>query len=376
MADFTAQSSEQGRTDRSQVAKLIAVGRGDGIGPEIIEASLKVLERAGEIFGQVYETVDMPIGGAAVDACGEPFPASSQAICDGADAVLLGAVGGPKWDQVEMINRPERGLLSIRKHLGVYANLRPATIYPELKGASPLKEAIVDQGVDLLVVRELVGGIYFGEHGSGVERENRYAYDVERYDETEIRRIAVMAFETAQKRRGKVTSVDKANVLASSRLWRSVVEEVAADYPQVELNHLYVDNAAMQLVLAPRQFDVILTNNIFGDILSDEASQITGSIGLLPSASLGGSKGLYEPIHGSAPDLAGTGKANPLATILSVAMMLRYSFDQVREAQSIEEAVRQTLSEGYRTADLYRGLAGEHLVDCAQMAQAVADRLR
>ena len=356
--------------------KIIAVGRGDGIGPEVIEAALTVLKRVGEIYHKTYETRDFPIGGIATDTTGEPFPPISQTACDEADAVLLGAVGGPKWDQVEATARPEAGLLSLRKYLGVYANLRPATIYPELKAASPLKDAIVAKGIDLLVVRELIGGIYFGERGSGLTDVTRYAYDIERYDETEIRRIAIVAFEAAGNRRNKVTSIDKANVLASSRLWRQVVTEVARDYPAVTLNHLYVDNAAMQLVLEPSQFDVILTNNIFGDILSDEASQITGSIGLLASASVGGIKGLYEPIHGSAPDLTGTGKANPLAAILSVALMLRFSFGQAAEAAAIEAAVQQTLAAGSRTSDIYRGLANEALVSCIEMAKAVVQRLR
>lgn len=354
-------------------SQRIAVGAGDGIGPEIMAGALKVLQTVGNKYGNTYETVEYTIGGKAIDTWNDPFPDSQLAICKSADAVLLGAVGGPAWDDVPPETRPEKGLLKIRKELGLYANLRPAVIYQELKSASPIKDSILGDGLDLLVVRELVGGIYFGERSSGVSQGIRYASDTECYDETEIRRIARVAFDSARKRRNKVTSVDKANVLTSSRLWRTVVGEVARDYPDVELNHLYVDNAAMQLVLNPRQFDVILTNNIFGDILSDEASQITGSIGMLPSASLGGDIGLYEPIHGSAPDIVGTGKANPLATILSVALMLRYSFGQEEEAHAIETQVRRALADGLRTADIYRDIPGQRLVVTEEMTQAVVD---
>lgn len=356
-------------------ARRIAVGSGDGIGPEIMAGAMKVLGAVGKTFDRTYETVEYTIGGRAIDAWNDPFPDSQLEICRSADAVLLGAVGGPAWDHVPSEIRPEKGLLKVRKELGLYANLRPAMIYPELKGASPIKDSILGDGLDLLVVRELVGGIYFGERSSGIRDGKRYASDTEAYDESEIRRIATVAFESAKKRRSRVTSVDKANVLSSSRLWRAVVEEVAKDFPEVELNHLYVDNAAMQLVLNPGQFDVILTNNIFGDILSDEASQITGSIGMLPSASLGGEIGLYEPIHGSAPDLTGTGKANPLATILSVALMLRYSFGQEMEARAIEEAVKGALASGFRTADIFRDMPGERLVVTPEMAEAVAERI-
>ncbi len=334
----------------------ITVLAGDGIGPEVVKETIKVLDKVGNKFGREFVYEECLIGGAAIDATGECLPQETIDKSLAADAVLLGAVGGPKWDSQPATNRPEKALLGIRKALNLYANLRPAVVFDELKDASPLKSEILDGGLDILIARELTGGIYFGEHALEPaldEVTGEVAYDVEKYSQMEIRRIARVAFDLAMKRNKKVTSVDKANVLESSRLWRRTVAEVAAEYPEVELDNLYVDNAAMQLVRAPKQFDVIVTSNIFGDILSDEASQITGSIGMLPSASLTeGSFGMYEPVHGSAPDIAGTGKANPIATILSAAMMLRYSLGLGEEADAIEAAVDKFLKAGYRTFDL------------------------
>ena len=334
----------------------ITVLAGDGIGPEVVAETLKVLDKVGAKFGHEFNYDHCLIGGAAIDATGECLPKETVDKALASDAVLLGAVGGPKWDSQPANNRPEKALLGIRKALNLYANLRPAVVFDELKDASPLKSEILDGGLDILIVRELTGGIYFGEHALKPETDpeiGEVAYDIEEYSQMEIRRIARVAFDLAMKRNKKVTSVDKANVLESSRLWRRTVAEVAKDYPEVELDNLYVDNASMQLVRAPKQFDVIVTSNIFGDILSDEASQITGSIGMLPSASLTeGNFGMYEPVHGSAPDIAGTGKANPIATILSAAMMLRYSLGLGKEADAIEAAVSEFLKAGYRTADL------------------------
>lgn len=347
----------------------ITVAPGDGIGPEITDVAVKVLDKIGEIYNHKFDYEDILIGGASIDKYGVPLTDEAVEIAKASDGILLGAVGGWKWDNIDAKLRPEQGLLKLRKELQVYSNLRPAIIYKELRDASPLKNEILGDGIDILVVRELVGGIYFGERKTFVENGIRTAYDVEKYNEEEIRRIAIIAFESAMKRRKKVTSVDKANVLDASKLWRAVVEEVAKDYPEVELEHLYIDNAAMQVVRDPRQFDVILTNNIFGDILSDEISQITGSIGMLPSASLG-DKGphLYEPIHGSAPDIAGKNLANPLATILSVAMMLRYSFDMEKEARAIEQGVEKALEKGYRTGDI---AAGKESIGCVEMGEVV-----
>ncbi len=334
----------------------IAVIPGDGIGPEIMNEALKVLDKIGEKYGHSFECTKVLAGGAAIDATGKSLPQETLDVCKASDAVMLGAVGGPKWDNLPGGERPERALLGLRKELGLYANLRPAIVFDELADASPLKPSIIDGGLDILIVRELTGGIYFGERGTsqGTEEEGMIAYDVEKYSEMEVRRIAKIAFDMAKKRGGKVCSVDKANVLDSSRLWRKTVAEMhAADYPEVKLANMYVDNAAMQLVRGPKQFDVIVTSNIFGDILSDEASQITGSIGMLPSASLGeGNFGMYEPIHGSAPDIAGKNIANPIATILSVAMMLRYTLGLGEEADAIEKAVNEFLKAGHRTADL------------------------
>lgn len=331
----------------------IAVIRGDGIGPEVIAEATKVLDAVGVRFGHTFNYSYVLAGGEAIDATGRCLPTETVATAKASDAVLLGAVGGPKWDTLPGDERPERALLGLRKELGLFANLRPAMVFEELAEASPLKPEIIDGGLDIVVVRELTGGIYFGEKGFKDTDMGPAAYDVEQYSEEEVRRIARVAFDMAMKRGKRVTSIDKANVLESSRLWRRVVTEVAAEYPDVALDHMYVDNGAMQLVRNPKHFDVIVTSNIFGDILSDEASQITGSIGMLPSASLAnGNFGMYEPVHGSAPDIAGTGKANPLATILSTAMMLRYTFGLAEEADAVEGAVRSFLRDGFRTADI------------------------
>lgn len=353
----------------------IAVVKGDGIGPEIVSSAIKVLEVVAEKYGHTFNFTEYLAGGCAIDACGVPLPEETVEGCKASDSVLLGAVGGPKWDSVPNQLRPEKALLGLRAALGLYTNLRPAKIYPALMEACTLRPEIVEKGFDLVIVRELTGGIYFGERG---RRDGKYgpeAYDTEAYSEMEVERIARVAFETARKRRKNVVSIDKANVLETSRLWREVVERVAKEYPDVDLAHMYVDNAAMQLVREPSRFDVAVTSNMFGDILSDEASQITGSIGLLPSASLGDSKcGMYEPIHGSAPDIAGTGKANPMATILSIAMMLRYSFDLGEEADCIENAVNQVLEDGFRTADIV-GNSDVTPLTCDEMTEKIIERL-
>ena len=331
----------------------IAVVPGDGIGPEVVTEAVKVMNKVGKVFGHQFQYTTVLAGGAAIDTVGECLPRNTIEVCKGSDAVLLGAVGGWKWDTLPGGERPERALLGLRKELGLFANLRPAMLFEELAEACPLKSEIIEGGLDLLVVRELTGGIYFGEKGYKDTALGKAAYDVELYSEEEVRRIAVVAFDMAMKRSKKLTSVDKANVLESSRLWRSVVKEVANDYPEVELSHMYIDNAAMQMVRDPRQFDVIVTSNLFGDILSDEASMITGSIGMLPSASLAkGNFGMYEPVHGSAPDIAGLDKANPMATILSAAMMLRYTFGLSKEADAVEAAVKSVLASGGRTPDI------------------------
>lgn len=351
----------------------IVVLKGDGIGPEIVDEALKVLDAAGEKFGfhMVYD--EQLMGGAAIDAVGVPLPEETVTACKAADCVFLGAVGGPKWDTQPGSNRPEAGLLGIRGALGLYANLRPATIFEPLKSASPIKDSIIGDSMDLMIVRELTGGIYFGERGTSVENGVEVAYDTEKYSVPEIQRIARTAFEMAMKRNKKLTSVDKANVLDSSRLWRKTVIEMSKEYPEVELSHMYVDNCAMQLVRNPKQFDVIVTSNIFGDILSDEASMISGSIGMLASASLAEGKfGLYEPIHGSAPDIAGKGIANPLATILSAAMMLRYSLDEPAAADAIEKAVNEALKT-VRTPDIYE--EGFQKVSTSEMGDFVAKSL-
>ena len=350
--------------------KTIAVLPGDGIGPEIVREAVKVLGKVGAKFGHAFTFDERPVGGAAYDACGDCLPDATRAACRAADAVLLGAVGGPKWDALPGPQRPEqRALLTLRKDLGLFANLRPAKVWAPLRDASPLKDAVLGEGLDLLVVRELTGGLYFGAHERAAD--GRSARDEMPYTATEVARIARTAFAAARTRRGRVTCVDKANVLETSRLWREVVQAVhAAEYADVALEFMYVDNAAMQLVRAPGRFDVILTENMFGDILSDEASQITGSIGMLPSASLRADGfGLYEPIHGSAPDIAGKGVANPLATILSAAMLLRHSLGLGAEADAVESAVGRVLDAGVRTADL-GGTAG-----CAEMGAAVVATL-
>jgi 3-isopropylmalate dehydrogenase len=352
----------------------IALLPGDGIGPEIVSAAVRVLEAIGAKYGHTFTFQDYLAGGCAIDATGEPLPAATVEGCLASDSVLLGAVGGPKWDTLPGSIRPERALLGLRSALGLFTNLRPAKLYPALAGNCPLRAETVAKGFDLLMVRELTGGIYFGERG---RREGKYgpeAYDTEAYSVMEIERICRVAMEAAQKRSGHVISVDKANVLETSRLWRETVHRIAAEYEGVEVEDMLVDNCAMQLVRDPARFDVVVTTNMFGDILSDEASQITGSIGLLPSASLGeGSRGLYEPIHGSAPDIAGTGKANPIATILSAAMMLRYSFALGAEADAIEQAVEGALNDGCRTADLAAGAPDS--LTCEQMTEEILKRL-
>ncbi len=345
----------------------IALIPGDGIGPDVVEQAVLVLNQVGVKFGHSFHFQTLLAGGCAIDATGGCLPQETVDACKASDAVLLGAVGGWKWDTLPGDQRPERALLGLRKELGLFANLRPALLFPELADASPLRPEILEGGLDLVVVRELTGGIYFGEKGTKETDLGPAAYDIEQYAEEEVRRIAKVAFDMAMKRDRHVTSVDKANVLESSRLWRRVVTEVGKDYPAVTLDYLYVDNAAMQLVRNPRQFDVIVTNNIFGDILSDEASMITGSIGMLPSASLAqGNFGMYEPVHGSAPDLAGQNKANPMATILSAAMMLRYTFSLLEEA-----AAMSVLTQGLRTPDLYTG--AETLVGTQEIGQAIAN---
>jgi len=349
----------------------LAVVSGDGIGPEVVGEALKVLDKVGEKYGHTFEYNKVLAGGCAIDEYGECLPQSTIDACKAADAVLLGAVGGWKWDTLPGAQRPEMALLGLRKALGLFANLRPAMLFETLADACPLKPEIVEGGMDIVVVRELTGGIYFGEKGMKETEMGPAAYDVEEYAEYEVRRIAEVAFDMAMKRNKKVTSVDKANVLESSRLWRRVVAEVAEKYPEVELNNLYVDNAAMQLIMNPKQFDVIVTSNIFGDILSDEASQITGSIGMLPSASLAtGNFGMYEPVHGSAPDIAGKDLANPMATILSVAMMLRYTFGLGEEADAIEAAVKKVLDDGYRTPDIAK--EGEKVIGTVEAGDLIA----
>ena len=335
----------------------IGVIKGDGIGPEIVEEAMKVLDRIAEVYGHSFSYTQLLMGGASIDVNGVPLTDETLEAAKASDAVLMGSIGGDAktspWYQLEPSKRPEAGLLALRKGLNLFANLRPAVLYPELKGACPLKEEIADRGFDMMIMRELTGGLYFGKRSTEEVDGVLVAKDELTYSETEIRRIAKRGFDIAMKRRKKVTSVDKANVLDSSRLWRKVVEDVAKEYPEVTLEHMLVDNCAMQLVKDPTQFDVILTENMFGDILSDEASMVTGSIGMLASASLNETKfGLYEPSGGSAPDIAGQGIANPIATILSAAMMLRYSFDLDKEADAVERAVSAVLKDGYRTVDI------------------------
>ncbi|MDR1805618.1 MAG: 3-isopropylmalate dehydrogenase [Clostridium sp.] len=346
----------------------IALLPGDGIGPEIVDGAVAVLERIAEKYGHSFDFTPYPFGGVAIDSTGVPLPEETEKGCLAADCVLLGAVGGPKWDTLPGHLRPEKGLLGIRAALGLYANLRPVKLYPALKDACPLRESTAAKGFDILIVRELTGGIYFGERGRS--EDGSEAYDTEKYSVKEIERIGRSGFEAALKRGKRLTSIDKANVLESSRLWRETMHRLAKEYPQVEYADMLVDNAAMQLVRDPSQFDVIVTSNMFGDILSDEASQLTGSIGMLPSSSLGeGTRGLYEPIHGSAPDIAGKGLANPIATILSAAMLLRFSLNLPQEAQTIEDAVDAALAQGLRTADI--AAPGEKTIGTQEMTRAV-----
>jgi 3-isopropylmalate dehydrogenase len=373
------EGARSGRMGRSRVRggrvkAKIAVLAGDGVGREIVPEAVKVLKVVGEKFGHSFEFANGDIGGQAIDKVGVPLPQNTLALAKQSNAVLLGAVGGPKWEGLDYSLRPERALLGIREALGLYANLRPAKLYPNLAEASTLKKEVVE-GIDILVVRELTGGIYFGKP-KGIEKlpnGGERGINTEVYTTDEIRRIAKVAFEAARKRRKKVTSVDKANVLESSELWRRVVIEVHKDYPDVELNHIYVDNAAMQLVRNPRQFDVMLCNNMFGDILSDEAAMLTGSIGMLPSASVGAQVGLFEPIHGSAPDIAGKNIANPIATIASAAMMLSYAFKLDKEAELIEQAIVKTLDLGYRTKDIQS--PGARVVGTTDMGDAIVRNL-
>ncbi|MCR5836606.1 MAG: 3-isopropylmalate dehydrogenase [Lachnospiraceae bacterium] len=356
----------------------VAVIPGDYIGPEIVEQAQKVLDHVGKKFGHSFNYVEVDMGGVSIDKHGVPLTDEALETAKSSDAVLMGSIGGrvgvDSWYQLPPHLRPEAGLLAIRKGLGLYANLRPAYLYKELNGACPLKESVAEAGFDMIIVRELTGGLYFGERKTEEIDGVMTAIDTLKYTEDEIRRIAIKGFEIAMKRRKHVISVDKANVLDSSRLWRKIVEEVAKDYPEVTLEHMLVDNCAMQLVKDPAQFDVVITENMFGDILSDEASMITGSIGMLSSASLGAGKfGLYEPSHGSAPDIAGQNKANPIATILSAAMMLRYSFDLDKEADAIEAAVQKVLEDNIRTIDIMS--EGMQLVGCKEMGDCICDRI-
>lgn len=355
--------------------KKIAVIRGDCSSREIVRETLRVMGAVSSIYGHLIQPEDAAMGGDAVDLYGDPLPDHELEKCMHSDAVLLGAIGGPAWENLPKEKRPETGLLRLRKEMGLYTNLRPAKIFPELSEASPLKKAIVNRGIDLVMVRELTGGIYFGKHYTTGMQGERYASDVMAYHEAEIERIGRIAFETAMKRKRKVTSVDKANVLDTSRLWRDVMHRIARNYPEVTYEDMLVDNCAMQIVKNPDQFDVIVTENMFGDILSDEASEITGSIGMIPSCSLGDTTcGLYEPVHGSAPDIAGMDIVNPCACILSAAMMFRYSFALEKEAEAIERAVEETLMAGYRTKDIMS--EGMKLVGCTRMTDEIISRIR
>ena len=361
--------------------KHIVLLPGDGIGPEVVAQAVKILRAVEKRFGVTFSTEEALMGGAAIDATGGPLPAATVAACKKADAVILGAVGGPKWDNLPNNVRPEAGLLGIRKELGLFANLRPSTVFPELASLSCLRPDLVEKGVDILVVRELTGDVYFGQPaGEEVRGGLRYAFNNMIYNEEEIRRIARVAFDAARKRGKRLCSVDKANVLVVGRLWRAVVEEVHRDFADVELSHMYVDNCAMQLILNPGQFDVIVTGNIFGDILSDESAAVAGSLGMLPSASLSGTAdeggvGLYEPVHGSAPDIAGQDKANPLATILSVGMMLRLTLGMAEAADAVEKAVRDVLREGWRTGDIASAGRKGDVIGCVKMGDLVAAKI-
>ncbi|MBQ9116857.1 MAG: 3-isopropylmalate dehydrogenase [Clostridia bacterium] len=360
--------------------KKIAVIRGDGIGPEIVDQALLVLNKIAEKYGHSFEYDDVDMGGCAIDKWGDPLPQAMLDKCLASDSVLLGAVGGKKWDGVPGHMRPEKGLRRLRAGMGVYSNNRPAKIWKQLASASPLKESIVEKGIDFIIVRELIGGIYFGVHKTDDVDGEKKATDILEYSEREIERIGRIGFETAQKRGKKLCSVEKSNVLDSSRLWKSVMHRLAEEYPDVELSDMLVDNCAMQIVKDPSQFDVVVTENMFGDILSDEASMITGSIGMIPSSSLGNTTcGLYEPIHGSAPDIAGMDIANPIGTVLSAAMMLRYSFDMAAEAEAIEAAVDKVLTAGYRTGDIMPSdpveAAACKRVGCSEMGRLIVEAI-
>ena len=351
--------------------KNIVLLKGDGIGPEIVDQAVKVLDAVAKKYGHVFNYTEVDMGGCSIDKFGVPITEEGMAKCKSADAVLLGAVGGPKWDNVEPSKRPEKALLAVRSELGLFANLRPTRLFAQLADSSPLKESIVGNGIDLMIVRELTGGIYFGKRYTEVVDGEKVATDYMTYSEHEIERIGRVAFESAMKRNKKLASVDKANVLDSSRLWRAVMHRLAAEYPEVEYSDILVDNTAMQLIKNPTQFDVLVTENMFGDILSDEASMLTGSIGMMPSASLSsGTLGMYEPIHGSAPDIAGMDIANPIGTVMSAAMMLRYSFDMKEEADAIEAAVNRALDDGFRTPDIYKD--GFNRVTCSEMGTILA----
>jgi len=358
--------------------KNIAVIRGDGIGPEIIEQAICVLDKIAEIYGHEFTYADVDMGGCSIDKYGVPLTDEMLQKCNESDSVLLGAVGGPKWDSLPGDIRPEKGLLKLRSGMGVFSNNRPAKIWPQLSSSSPLKESIVKNGIDFIIVRELIGGIYFGDHITEEVNGEKQAKDVMVYSESEIRRIGRIGFETAMKRNKRLCSVEKSNVLDSSRLWKKVIHGLASEYPDVELTDMLVDNCAMQMVRNPSQFDVIVTENMFGDILSDEASMITGSIGMIPSSSLGSGKcGLYEPIHGSAPDIAGKDIANPIGTILSAAMMLRFSFDMEEEADRIELAVSKMLDDGYRTGDILPSEESEKYtrIGCTECGRLIVENL-
>ena len=359
------------------MVKNIAVIRGDGIGPEIVEQALKVLNKVAELYGHTFNYTDVDMGGCAIDKYGDPLPEAELKKCVESDSVLLGAVGGNKWNDVPGYMRPEKGLLRLRAGMGVYSNNRPAKIWKQLADASPLKKSIVDKGIDFIIVRELIGGIYFGEHKTENVDGKPTAIDILTYNEEEIERIGRIGFETARKRNKQLCSVEKSNVLDSSRLWKKVMHKLADEYPDVELSDMLVDNCAMQIVKNPSQFDVVVTENMFGDILSDEAPMITGSIGMIPSSSLGDTTvGLYEPIHGSAPDIAGKDIANPIGTILSAAMMLKYSFDMEKESDAIEKAVYDVLEEGYRTQDIMPSNDTTcKKVGCSKMGQLILEKL-
>ena len=363
------------------MTKNIAVIRGDGIGPEIVNQAINVLEKVASLYGHTFNFTDVDMGGCAIDKWGDPLPKEMLEKCVESDSVLLGAVGGDKWNGVPGEMRPEKGLLRLRAGMGVYSNNRPAKIWPQLSSASPLKQSIVDKGIDFIIVRELIGGIYFGEHKTDEKNGEKEAIDILSYTESEIERIGRIGFETARKRSKRLCSVEKSNVLDSSRLWKKVMHRLSEEYPDVELSDMLVDNCAMQIVKNPAPFDVLVTENMFGDILSDEASMITGSIGMIPSSSLGdGSCGLYEPIHGSAPDIAGKDIANPIGTILSAAMMLRYSFGLENEAQAVENAVSAVLDMGCRTADIMPSDKGEaekcRKISCSECGRLIVENIK